>query len=118
MKPYFLSTVLAAALLPGVMTAAVAQEQVPPAKQQAQDQEYIYGSQLMTEQERAEHRAKMRAAKTDQEREKVRLDHHKKMQARAKERGVTLPDEPLPRGGGKSQGPGAGSTDAPGGGGY
>ena len=119
MKHYFLSAVLAAVLLPGVMTAAVAQEQVPPAKQQAQDQEYIYGSQLMTEQERAEHRAKMRAAKTDAEREKIRLDHHKKMQARAKERGVTLPDEPPPRGGkGKGPGPSAGSTDAPGGGGY
>lgn len=115
MKPYVLSTVLAAALLPGVMTAAVAQEKVPLAKEQAQDQEYIYGSQLMTEQERIEHRAKMRAAKTDQEREKVRHDHHKKMQARAKERGVTLPDEPLPRGGGKGKGPapGAGPTDAP-----
>ncbi len=120
MKLDILSTVLAAALLAGVTSVAVAQEQVPPAKQQAQDQEYIYGSQLMTEQERAEHRAKMRAAKTDQEREKIRLDHHKKMQARAKERGVTLPDEPLPRGGGKGKGPapGAGSTDAPGGGSY
>jgi hypothetical protein len=108
MKHYFLPTVLAAALLPGVMTTAVAQEKVPPAKEQAQDQEYIYGSQLMTEQERAEHRAKMRAAKTEAEREKIRLDHHKKMQARAKERGVTLPDEPPPRGGGKGKGPAPG----------
>src|SRR5574337_1487772 len=42
-----------------------------PAKEQAQTQkeEQIYGSQLMTPQERAEHRAKMRAAKTTEERE-------------------------------------------------
>jgi uncharacterized membrane protein len=38
-------------------------------KAQAQKQEQIYGSQLRTQQERAEYRAKMRAAKTVEERE-------------------------------------------------
>ena len=52
----------------------------------------IYGSQMMTNQERIEHRNKMQAAKTAEEREQVRLQHHEQMQLRAKEQGVTLPD--------------------------
>ena len=71
----------------------------------------IYGSQLMTPEERAEHRAKMRAAKTREEREKIRAEHHQAMQERAKERGVTLPDSPpmhQRRGMGPGMGPGPG----------
>jgi len=71
---------------------------------QAQQQEQIYGSQLMTPQERAEQRAKMRAAKTAEEQEQIRREHHERMAVRAKERGVTLPDEPLTRGGGMGAG--------------
>lgn len=54
----------------------------------------IYGYQLMTEQERDAYRAKMRAARTQQEREQIRVEHHTQMQARANERGVKLPPEP------------------------
>jgi len=61
----------------------------------------IYGSQLMTNQERIEHRNKMQAAKTAEEREQVRLQHHEQMQLRAKEQGVTLPDTPPAQGGGQ-----------------
>jgi hypothetical protein len=50
----------------------------------------IYGYQLMTERERAEFRERVRAADTEQEREQIRSAHHAQMQARAKERGVTL----------------------------
>jgi len=75
---------------------------------QTQEQEQIYGSQLMTEQERAEFRAKMRAAKTAEEREQVRKEHHERMEVRAKERGLTLSDEPPLRGGGMGPGPGPG----------
>jgi hypothetical protein len=75
---------------------------------QKQEQEQIFGSQIMTEQERAEFRAKMRAAKTNEEREKVRSEHHALMKERAKERGVTLPDEPPVRGKGQGLGPGGG----------
>lgn len=57
-------------------------------------EERIYGSQLMTPEERAQHRDAMRTAKTPEEREKIRKEHHEKMKQRAKERGVTLPDEP------------------------
>jgi len=82
-------------------------------KAQAQKQEQIYGSQLMTQQERNEHRTKMRAAKTAEEREQFRKEHHEAMKERAKARGVTLPDEPPARGGG--MGPG-GAGMGPGGG--
>lgn len=80
----------------------------PPAqeKTQTQKQEQVYGSQLMTPQERKEFHAKMRAAKTAEQREQIRKEHHERMKERAKERGVTLPDEPPVREGG--MGPGGG----------
>lgn len=61
-------------------------------KDQLQDQ--IYGSQLMTQQERNQYREKIRAATTAQEREKIRNEHHDAMKVRAKERGVIIPNEP------------------------
>lgn len=64
----------------------------------------IYGSQLMTKQERVEHRNKLRAAKTVEERDQVRLLHHEQMQLRAKEKGVTLPEAPPVMGGGQGRG--------------
>ena len=73
---------------------------------QEQDQERVYGSQLMTQQERDEYRTRMRAAKTAEEREQIRAEHHERMKVRAKERGVTLPDDPPARGG--MMGPGGG----------
>ncbi|GAB5605891.1 hypothetical protein [Sideroxyarcus sp. TK5] len=73
-----------------------------------QDQERIYGSQLMTQKERNAYRAKMRAAKTAEERERIRNEHHEQMKMRAKERGVTLPDMPPAAGGGMMMGPGGG----------
>lgn len=84
------------------------------ADQQTQEQAVqapIYGSQLMTDAERNEYRNKMRAAKTQQEREAIRAEHHNKMKERAKEKGVTLPDAPPPRGG---MGPGMGGGMGPG----
>jgi len=75
-------------------------------------QERAYGYELMTTQERNEYQTRMRAAKTEQEREAIRLEHHKKMQERAKVQGKTLPDmPPADRGpgmgpGGKGMGPG------------
>jgi hypothetical protein len=65
---------------------------------QKQKQEQIYGSQLMTRQERAEYRAKMHTAKTAEEREQIRKEHHERMKERAAERGVTLTEEPPTRG--------------------
>jgi hypothetical protein len=83
---------------------AWAADEEPTQQPEAQKQEQVYGSQLMTRQERAEHRTRMRAAKTAEEREQIRKEHHERMKKRAKERGVTLPDEPPPRGGGMGRG--------------
>lgn len=100
--------------IPGGVGAADEATPQPPQKMQKQAQEQIYGSQLMTRQERLEHRAKMRAAKTAEEREQIRTEHHEKMQARAKERGVSLPDMPaMPAGGMMRGGMGPGGGPGP-----
>ena len=72
---------------------------------QTRTRDRIFGSQMMTQQERNEYRARMRSAKTLQEREQIRAEHHERMKVRAKERGVTLPGDPPARG---SMGPGGG----------
>jgi len=81
---------------------------------QQQDQETVYGWQIMTEQERAEHRAKMRSFKTEREREQYRMEQHERMEERAKERGITLPDVPPQRGQGMRPGNGMGGGMSPG----
>ncbi|MGE5028260.1 MAG: hypothetical protein ACM3JK_07280 [Betaproteobacteria bacterium] len=96
-------------------SAAMSQDQAQQQDQvRQQDQQRIYGSQLMTPEERNAYRAKMRSAKTQEEREKIRAEHHEQMKARAKERGIALPDEPPMKGGGMGRG---GGMMAPGGGG-
>ncbi|MDD5240246.1 MAG: hypothetical protein PHG47_00845 [Sulfuricella sp.] len=95
---------------------AVAEETAKP-QAQARQQEMVYGSQLMTREERVAYRAKMRAAKTPEEREKIRAEHHEQMKVRAKEKGVTLPDVPPAMGGGMGPGGGmGGGMMGPGGG--
>jgi len=90
-----------AAAFMGLVVPAYAAEQATQPKS-----EPIYGYRLMTNQERNEYREKMRNARSPEERQAVRDEHHKAMQARAKERGVTLPDRP--RGPGAGMGPGGG----------
>lgn len=65
---------------------------------QLETQEQIYGSQLMTPQEREEHRTMMRTAKTSEEQEQIRIEHHERMKERASELGVTLEGAPPERG--------------------
>lgn len=65
-------------------------------KSAASGAQQVYGWQLMTPQERMDFQAKMRAAKTPEERAALRADNHRKMQARAKQQGVTLPEVPPP----------------------
>ncbi len=86
------------------------------ARERVQTQEQIYGSQLMTEEERTAQRDKMRAAKTAEEREQIRDEHHERMDERARERGVALPDEPSARGSGMGSGTRSGSGAGSGGG--
>ncbi|MDP2242004.1 MAG: hypothetical protein Q8K18_17855 [Burkholderiales bacterium] len=106
-KHTFLIAIMSAAIAmttAGVSQSAEQQSPKPAAKKMAPP---IYGSQLMTQQERDEYRARMRAAKTPEAREAVRAEHHQAMQVRAKERGVTLPDKPRTDSG-PGKGPGAG----------
>lgn len=56
-----------------------------------------YGSQLMTPEERMQHRAMMRRL-PPAEREAYRAQVHEQMKKKAEESGVTLPESPLPRG--------------------
>lgn len=53
-----------------------------------------YGSQLMTPQEREEHRAVMRRLPPE-EREAYRAQHHEAMKKRAESLNLSLPDQPL-----------------------
>ncbi len=113
-----------AALLAGTMAACIATPSIAEDAERSQDQAReemqmrdrdIYGSQLMTPQERNEFRERMRAAKSAEERERIRQEHHEQMKARAQERGLTLPDEPPARPGG--MGPGGMGPGGGGGGG-
>jgi hypothetical protein len=99
MSAKFLTTSIAVA----VLSIGSAMAQYPPA---------IYGSQLMTRQERMEYRNQMRSTKTQEERNTLRLEHHKKMQERAKEKGVTLPDTPPANGAGMGPGRAGGGMGA------
>jgi hypothetical protein len=77
-----------------------------PAKKKAQveDQEKIYGVQLMKPEERAAFRAKMSAAKTTEERDQIRDENHQAMQKRAHSHGLNLPNQVPAEKQGMSQG--------------
>ncbi|HEU0282183.1 MAG TPA: hypothetical protein VFQ99_00180 [Gallionella sp.] len=81
-----------------------ASRQQPAMQPRAQNREAIYGSQLMTRQERAEYRAKMRSLRTKEEREAFRMEHHQKMQERATAKGKMLLDMPPAKGSGMGSG--------------
>ena len=69
-----------------------------------QEEQQAYGWQMMTEQERQEDKQQMRELKSGEERETYRYQHHKKMQGRARQQRVTLPETPGSYG--KGMGPG------------
>lgn len=61
---------------------------------QAEDtKEKVYGRELMTREERMQHREAMRTKDAD-ERAKYRAEHHEQMKERADKMGKTLPDHP------------------------
>lgn len=62
--------------------------------QSSNAEDNVYGWEMMTKQERIQHRETMRNFKTNEERERYRLEHHKRMQERANERGLSMPDMP------------------------
>lgn len=104
------STLAAMLALPAFAQDAQPAPQKDQVQQKKQMRDRIYGHQLMTPDERIEYRSKMRFLKTPEECDAFRAEHHKKMQERAKEKGITLPDE-LPMKGcpgmGPRRGPGA-----------
>lgn len=95
-----------------------------PVTVMAAEETPIYGQQLMTKEEMAAHRAKMRNAKTEQEREQIRQQNHELMRQRAKEKGVPFSDTPPAERGrmnqmnrpGQGYGPGGGMRQGSGGG--
>lgn len=76
-----------------------------------QTQEQVYGSQLMTQQERSDYQARMGAANTAAEREQIREKHHEAMIERARERGVTMPEDTPATRGNVMRGDGSGNMD-------
>lgn len=123
--PYKLIPLVAALFVSAPLPAGAQTSARDPARpgsppQAREGNEAIYGSQMMSAEERAEYRARMRAANSAEERERLREEHHRQMLARAKERGVVLPEAPSasPRAGsGSGAGMGPGSGRGPGGGG-
>jgi hypothetical protein len=106
----FVSTLIAAGAAV-VMLAAAAEsagqaqvrqrEQVQQrAQERAGKREIIPGSELMTSAEREAYRRRYAAAKTEEDREKVRAGHVKAMQERARVRGLQLAEPRAPAGGG------------------
>ena len=92
-----------AASLTMLSASALAADQAP-APQSTQVQQKVYGRDLMTEQERAEHHARMQAAQSEQERKQLRHENHKRMKERADERGLSMPAEPPSVAAGKKDG--------------
>jgi hypothetical protein len=79
--------------------------------QDRQGQQY-YGWQFMTPQEAAAFRARMGAARTAEERQQIRHEHHALMRERARQMGIDLPQEPRPWGMQRGMGRGEGMGPA------
>ena len=108
-----------ALLLAGTLALAAGEGQAREGtgtREMVQEQEQVYGSQLMTPEERNEYQTRMRAAESEEEREKIRAEHHERMKIRAQEQGLSLPDEPPAHGMHKGMGSGGGMGMGPGGG--
>jgi hypothetical protein len=113
---------LALALCAGTWGMAGAAGAQQPAQERVQEKagdagaarDPIFGRQLMTDDEIRAHRQKVRSLQTEEERRAYREEHHRRMLERARERGVTLPEEPPGRGPGMGTGRGEGPGPAPG----
>jgi hypothetical protein len=70
-------------------------------QERAGKREIIPGSELMTSKEREDYRRRYAVAKTEEDKEKVRADHIKAMEERARLRGLQLVLPAPPKGGGK-----------------
>jgi hypothetical protein len=89
------AVMLAAALDTAGQDQAKKREQVQQRTQErVQKREIIPGSELMTPQEREQYRQRMAGAKSDEERDRLRAEHYKAMDERARLRGLRLADPP------------------------
>ncbi len=71
------------------------QGQMKQNQQGQMNQQGIYGGELMSEQERNQYREQLRLTDSDPEQQtRFKAQHQEKMQERAKEKGVKLPDPP------------------------
>lgn len=52
----------------------------------------FFGPQLMSEEEQVAYRARLRGAKSQEERDRIRAEHQRQLQTRAREKGIVLPD--------------------------
>lgn len=103
-KPWWSIGLMASIILIHSGVAIAADQERSRQNVQQQQGERIYGSQLMSEQERLDFRSRMSSAKSLEEQEKIRSEHHEQMKLRAAERGVSLPDQ-MPARGGRGMGP-------------
>jgi len=112
MRPTPLSSMLLTACLASLLYTTPALAQTGQAKAATTatqaDPTAVYGSQLMTERERTAFRARLWAAQTDEERNRIRAEHHEDMKQRAQAKGLTLPDAPPPMRGMTGMGMGGG----------
>lgn len=95
---------LALLLLFSLAGTALAQQPGAPVEKR----ELIYCADLMTHEEREAYRARMQAARTLEEKDKIRADHQASMQARAAGQGRAGACEPQGQGPGLGQGAGQG----------
>lgn len=59
------------------------------------ENEFNYGREMLTVQEREAYVARMRAASTAEERQQIRFEHRQMVLERAKAKGVVLPEHPM-----------------------
>ncbi len=89
-----LLAVLALSTSARVALADTPPQSTPPEPRPAATSQSVYGWQLMTPEERLAYRTKMRSLATESERQAFRAEHHELMVARAKDRGISLPETP------------------------
>ncbi len=97
-KKIMLLGLTVATFLSGGIALAEDQSQSTEREQNQVQKRQTVGRELMTPEERQEHRAKMRSAATKEERSKVRAEQREKMKKRAEEQGKSIPENP-PAGG-------------------
>jgi len=107
MKRDFVALVLAVACcVPASPSMAVDSEQTAESPGASRQELPVYGSQFMTPEERLIFQQRLHAARSQEEWDRMRWQHHQLMRARAWQRGFMLPPEPPPWPGCGGYGPG------------